>query len=64
MVNIDRAALKVIAGTATGQKQSSTGTGELNIPKLPYDFPVTGHIMLVLSCYVIQTVQSHSHMRL
>ena len=46
MVNIDRAAPKVTAGTATGQKQSSTGTGELNIPKLPYDFPVTEHIML------------------
>ena len=45
MVNIDRAAPKVTVGTATRPKQSSTGTGELNIPKLPYDFPVTGHIV-------------------
>ena len=45
MVNIDRSAPKVTVGTATGQTQSSTGTGELNIPKLPYYFPVTGHIM-------------------
>ena len=45
MVNIDRSAPKVTVGTATGKTQSSAGTGELNIPKLPYDFPVTGHIM-------------------
>ena len=45
MVNIDRSAPKVTVGTATGQTQSSAGTGELNLPKLPYDFPVTGHIM-------------------
>ena len=45
MVNIDRSAPKVTLGTATVQTQSSAGTGELNIPKIPYDFPVTGHIM-------------------
>ena len=45
MVNIDHSAPKVTVGTATGQTQSSTGTGELNLPKLPSDFLVTGHIM-------------------
>ena len=45
MVNIDRTAPKVTVGTATGQTQLSTGTGELNLPKLPANFPVTGHIM-------------------
>ena len=45
MVNIDRAAPKVTVGTATVQTQSSSGTGKLNIPKIPYDFPVTGYIM-------------------
>ena len=45
MGNIHRSAPKVTAGTATGQTQSSTGTGELNLPKLPADLPVTGHIM-------------------
>ena len=45
MVNIDCAAPKVTIGTATGQTQRSTGTGELNLPKLPSNFPVTGHIM-------------------
>ena len=46
MVNIDRDAPKVTVRTATGQTQRSTGTGELNLPKLPANFPVTGHIML------------------
>ena len=45
MVNIDRSAPKVTVGTDTGQTQSSVGTGELNLPKLPSDFPVTGHII-------------------
>ena len=45
IVNIDRSAPKVIVGTATGQSQNSTGTGELNLPKLPSGLPVTGHIM-------------------
>ena len=45
MANIDRSTPKVTVGTDTGQTQSSTGTGELNLPKLPYDLPVTGHIM-------------------
>ena len=45
MVNIDRAATKVAVGTATGQTQVSIGTGELNLPNLPANFPVTGHIM-------------------
>ena len=44
-VNIDRSAPKVTVGTATGRIQSSSGTGELNIPNLPYDLPVIGHIM-------------------
>ena len=41
----DHAAPKVTVGTATGQTQVSIGTGELNLPKLPANFPVTGHIM-------------------
>ena len=45
MVNIDRTAPKVTVGTATGQTKLSTGTDELNLPKLPANFPVTGHIM-------------------
>ena len=45
MVNIDRSAPKVTVGTATVQTQSSVGTGESNLPKLPSGFPVTGHIM-------------------
>ena len=45
MVNIDRSAPKVTLGKATGQSQNSTGTGELNLPKLPSGFPVTRHIM-------------------
>ena len=45
IVNVDRSAPKVTVGTATVQYQKSTGTGELNLPKLPYGFPVTGHIM-------------------
>ena len=45
MVNIDGSAPKVTVGTATGQTQNSTGKEELNLPKLPSGFPVTGHIM-------------------
>ena len=45
MENIDRSAPKQTAGTATVQTQISTGTGELKLPKLPSDLPVTGHIM-------------------
>ena len=45
MVNIDRTAPKVTVGTATDQTQISTGTGDLNLPKLPVNFLVTGHIM-------------------
>ena len=45
MVNIDRSAPKVTVGTTTGQTQNSTGTGELNLLKLPSGFAVTGHIM-------------------
>ena len=45
IVNIDRSDPKVTVGTDTGQLQNSTGTGELNIPKLPSGFPVTVHIM-------------------
>ena len=45
MVNIDRVATKVTVGMATGQTQVSIGTGELNLPKLPANLPVTGHIM-------------------
>ena len=42
---MDRSSPKVTLGTAIGQSQKSTGTGELNLPKLPSGFPVTGHIM-------------------
>ena len=45
MVNIDCAAPKVTVGTATGQTQISIGAGELNLPELPANFPITGHIM-------------------
>ena len=45
IVNINLSAPKVTVETATGQSQKSTGTGELNFPKLPSGFPVTGHIM-------------------
>ena len=45
MVNIDRSAPKVTVVTAPGQTQSAALTGELNIPKIPYDLPITGHIM-------------------
>ena len=46
IVKIDPSAPKVTVETATGQSQNSTGTGELNLPKLPSGFPVTGHIIL------------------
>ena len=45
IVNIYRSTPQVTVGTANGQSQNPTGTGELNLPKLPYGFPVTGHIM-------------------
>ena len=45
IVNVDRSAPKVTVGTATGQSQQSTGTGKLNLPKLPSGFAVIGHIM-------------------
>ena len=45
IVNVDCSAPKLTVGTATGQSQKSTGTGELNLPKPPSGFPVTGHIM-------------------
>ena len=45
MVNIDHDAPKVTVGMATGQTQRSTGTGKLNLSKLPANFPFTGHIM-------------------
>ena len=45
IVNVDHSAPKVTVGTATGQSQQSTGTGELNLPNLPYGLLVTGHIM-------------------
>ena len=45
MVNIDLSAPKVNVGTATVHTQRSTGTGELKLPMLPSDFPVTGYIM-------------------
>ena len=48
IVNIDLSAPKFTVGTVTGQSQQSKGTGELNFPKLPSKFPVTGHIMLGL----------------
>ena len=45
ILNIDRAATKVTVGTATGQTQVSICTGELNLPKLPANFPVPRHIL-------------------
>ena len=45
IVNIDLSAPTVKVGTATDQKQQSTGTGDLNLPQLPSEFPITGHIM-------------------
>ena len=45
IVNVDLSAPKATVCTATGQYQKSTGTGELNLPKLPSGFPGTGHIM-------------------
>ena len=45
MINIDHTTTKVTVGTATGQTKVSIGTGELNLPKLPANFPVTGNIM-------------------
>ena len=44
--NVDFSAPKVKVGTATGQSQKSTGTGDLNLPQLPSGFPITGHIIL------------------
>ena len=45
MVNIDRAAPNVTVGTATGQTQQSTGTGDLYLPHLPLGFLIKGHRM-------------------
>ena len=45
IVNIDLSAPKVKVGTATGKTQQSTGTGDLNLPRIPSRFPITGHIM-------------------
>ena len=45
IVNIDHSDQKVTVSTATGQSQNSTGTGELNLPKILSVFPVTGHDM-------------------
>ena len=45
IVNINLSAPAVKVGTATGQKQQSTGTGDLNLPQLPSGLPITGHIM-------------------
>lgn len=36
---------QVQVGTATGNVESSAGTGKLAIPNLPHDFPRTGHVM-------------------
>ena len=36
---------KVTVGTDTRQTQRSTDTVKLNLPKLPANFPVIGHIM-------------------
>ena len=45
MVNFDYSSPKVKVGTATGQSQQSTGTGDLNLPQLPSGFLITGHIL-------------------
>ena len=44
MVNIDLEAPKVKLGTATGQTQQSTVTGDLDLPHLPSGFPIKGHL--------------------
>ena len=45
IVNIDLSAPKVKVGTATGQTQQSTGTGDLNLHHIPSGFPAKGHLM-------------------
>ena len=45
MVNIDHTAPKVTVGTAKGQTQQSTGTGDLALPHIPLGFPLKGHLM-------------------
>ena len=45
MPKVNAAAHKVHVGSATFQVQRSVGTGTLEIPNLPYDFPCTGHSM-------------------
>ena len=45
MVNIDLEAPKVKLGTATGQTQQSTVTGDLDLPHLPSGFPIKVHLM-------------------
>ena len=45
IVNVDLSSPTVKVGTATGQTQQSTGTGDLNLPQIPSGLPITGHIM-------------------
>ena len=45
MFNIDHTSPKVKVGTATGQTQKSTVTGNLNLRLLPTVFPIKVHLM-------------------
>ena len=45
VINTNPAALVIAVGTATGQVQKSTATGQLALPNIPSTFPTTGHIM-------------------
>ena len=45
IVNINPSDPTVKVDTATGKKQQSTGTGDLNLPQIPSGLPITGHIM-------------------
>ena len=45
IVNINLSAPTVKVGTATGQTQQSTGTGDLNLPQLLSGLPITGNIL-------------------
>ena len=45
VTNINPAAPAIAVGTATGQVQRSTATGQLSLPNIPNNFPSTGHIM-------------------
>ena len=45
VINTNPVAPEIAVGTATGQIQKSTATGQLALPNLPTTFPTTGHKM-------------------